>query len=157
MLPALEKYEMNGMHMNIQKNRGLTLIEIMIAVFVLSVGLLGLAGLQITGLKNNHSSQMRTEATIQANNILERMRINRAVALAGGYDIALTDAAPSGSDLVQQDLNQWLTELASNLPSGDGSIQTNLATGVTVITIQWDDSKGTGGSSTQTFTLGSKI
>ncbi len=148
---------MNGMHMNIQKSRGLTLIEIMIAVFVLSVGLLGLAGLQMTGLKNNHSSQMRTEATIQANNILERMRVNRAVALAGGYDIALSAAPPGGTDLVQTDLNQWLTELANSLPAGDGSIQTNLATGVTVITIQWDDSKGTGGSSTQTFTLGSKI
>ena len=148
---------MNGKHMNYKTSRGLTLLEILIALFVLSVGLLGLAGLQMTGLKNNHSAQMRTEATIQANNILERMRVNRAVALAGGYDIALSATPPGGSDLVQTDLNQWLTALANNLPAGDGAIQTDLGTGVTVITIQWDDTKGSGGSSTQTFTLGSKI
>ncbi len=138
-----------------KKNTGVTLLEVLIALFVLSVGLLGMAGLQLTGLKNSYSAQNRTEAALQANNILERMRLNQAVAKAGGYDIDLADSAPGGPELVNQDLSEWLDNLASNLPSGDGQIETDAGTGVIVITIQWDDSRGTSGSATQSFAMGS--
>jgi len=140
-----------------EKHNGVTLLEVLIALFVLSVGLLGMAGLQLTSLKNSYSAQLRTEATLQANNILERMRLNRQVAKTGGYDIPLSASPPSGLALVDQDLSDWLNTLASNLPSGDGSVSTNAVTGVTVITVQWDDSKGTSGSSTQSFTMGSML
>jgi type IV pilus assembly protein PilV len=133
--------------------KGFTLIEIMVAVIVLSIGLLGAAGLQITGLKNNHSAQFRTEATIQAYAILERMRINKAVANAGDYDITMAAAAPGGSDIKSTDLSFWLSSLASVLPSGDGSIATDGGTGVSTISVQWDDSRGSEGSTTQTFTV----
>lgn len=133
-----------------KNNKGFTLFEIMIALFVLSVGLLGLAGLQMSGLKNNHSAHFRTEATLHAYDILENMRLNRAVAIAGGYDIALASSA-SGSGLVNTDRIDWLASLATALPAGDGAIATS--GGVTTVTVQWDDSRGSAGSSTQTFTV----
>lgn len=57
---------------------GLTMIEILVTIVVVSVGLLGLAGLQITGLKGTSNSAMRTQATVLANDIAERMRANIA-------------------------------------------------------------------------------
>jgi len=134
-----------------KNNKGFTLFEIMIALFVLSVGLLGLAGLQMSGLKNNHSAHFRTQATLHAYGILDRMRVNRAVAIAGGYDIALASPPPTGSGLANTDRKDWLDSLVAALPAGDGAIATS--GGVTTVTVQWDDSRGSAGSSTQTFTV----
>ena len=58
------------------KQKGFTLIEILITVIVLSIGLLGLAGLQISGLRANISSEARSKASLLANDIAERMRTN---------------------------------------------------------------------------------
>lgn len=59
-----------------RRNAGFTLVEILITIIVLSIGLLGLAGLQINGLRVNMSSEMRSKATFLANDIAERMRAN---------------------------------------------------------------------------------
>ena len=56
--------------------KGFTLVEILITIIVLSIGLLGLAGLQISGLRANMSSEARSKATVLANDIAERMRTN---------------------------------------------------------------------------------
>ena len=61
------------------KNTGFTLIEVLIAMLVLAVGLLGLAGLQATSLKNNQSAYNRSQATQLAYDIADRMRSNPSV------------------------------------------------------------------------------
>ena len=134
---------------------GFTLLEVLISIFILGVGLLGLAGLQITGLKSGHSAQLRTEAIVHVYDMIERMRINKVVAQAGGYDIALGNAAPATSSVVDTDRDAWKTALALTLPSGDGAIATNAD--VTTITIQWDDSRGVGGSGNQTFSISTEL
>jgi type IV pilus assembly protein PilV len=58
------------------KSRGFTLIELLIAVVILSVGLLGLAGMQITGLRSVNSSSSYTQATLAVNDLVERIRAN---------------------------------------------------------------------------------
>ena len=131
--------------------RGFTLIEVLVTVIVLAIGLLGLAGLQLTALKYNHSAYMRSQATILTNDITDRMRANRTVATAGGYNIALgvVPAATScegvgqncsNADMATADLSEWKQQLAGLLPSGDGSIAQVGST--FTITIQWDDSRG---------------
>ena len=55
---------------------------------VLSIGLLGLSGLQTTGLRNNYSAFLRSQATLVTSDILDRMRANREAAKDGDYDIA---------------------------------------------------------------------
>ncbi len=59
-----------------QRNSGFTLIEILITIIVVSIGLLGLAGLQISGLRANMGSEERSKATFLASDIAERIRAN---------------------------------------------------------------------------------
>ncbi len=59
-----------------RRHSGFTLIEVLVTVVVVSIGLLGLAGLQISGLRANMSSEARSTATLLATDIVERMRAN---------------------------------------------------------------------------------
>ncbi|MCK5830700.1 MAG: type IV pilus modification protein PilV [Methylococcales bacterium] len=59
-------------------NKGFTLIEVLIAMFVLAFGLIGLAAVQMTGLRNNLSAHNRIQATILAYDMADRMRANVA-------------------------------------------------------------------------------
>jgi type IV pilus assembly protein PilV len=83
------------------------------------------------------------------------MRVNKLVAQAGGYDIALATPSPVSASVVDTDRVAWKAAIAASLPDGDGAIVT--ATGVTTITIQWDDSRGTGGSNTQRFSMSTEL
>jgi type IV pilus assembly protein PilV len=64
---------------------GATLIEVMVALVILSIGLLGLASLQLSGISSNSSSEKRTQAAVVANDLIERMRANPAGVTAGNY------------------------------------------------------------------------
>ena len=135
--------------------QGFTLLEVLVAVLVMSIGLLGLAGLMASSLKNSHSAYQRTQATWLAYDVLDRMRANRQVALAGGYNLALK-AAPGGNGLAKDDLAEWDTALAGTLPDGDGSIAV-AAGGVVKIIVQWNDTRGTGGDATEQFIVDSQL
>src|SRR5690606_31450220 len=121
------------------RDNGFSLIEILITVLVLAIGLLGLAGLQGTSLRNNQSAYVRTQATNLAYEIVDAMRANVTVARAGGYDIAY-GTAPSSSGIAQDDLTNWRTRVATTLPTGDSEIVR--AGGIFTIRIRWDDSRG---------------
>jgi len=114
------------------KQSGFSLLEVLISVFILAVGLLGLASLQMTSLKNNHSAQYRTSATVIAYDIIDRMRLNKTA----DYTIALA-ATPSGSTWKDKDLIAWKNQLTSELPSGDGSVK--IAGDIVTVVVQWDD------------------
>lgn len=132
---------------------GFTLIEVMVAVVILSIGLLGLAGLQATGLRHNQSASFRSTATVLAYDIADAMRANRTDARDGKYDTSLTASAPSGSAIYQADLNNWLTELALRLPAGDGAV--SVENDMVTVTVQWDDSRGA--SAAQQFVMVSQL
>lgn len=136
--------------------RGFTLIEVMVAILVLSIGLLGLAGLMAASLKNSHSAYLRTQATWFAYDALDRMRANRSVALANGYDLAMS-TAPGGSGLAATDLSEWDTALAGTLPEGDGSIEVISATRAVKIIIQWNDTRGTSGLAAEKFQVDTQL
>jgi len=135
--------------------RGFTLLEVLVAIVVLSIGLLGLAGLMASSLKNSHSAYQRTQATWLAYDALDRMRANRQIALAGGYNLAL-GATPGGSALAAIDLGEWDTALANTLPAGDGSIVV-AAGGAVRIVVQWNDTRGTGGIAAEQFIVDSQL
>jgi type IV pilus assembly protein PilV len=148
---------------------GFTLIEILVAVLVLTMGLLGIASLQLTSLRANRSAYLRTQATILAQDMLERVRGNRVLARSRGYDIALGDAIPpyrtctglgnecNPGDLRDYDQGEWLSALANLLPAGDGAVRTFVdntvsPAAVTVtITIRWDDPVDPSGATGFTF------
>lgn len=129
------------------KESGFTLLEILIAMLVLSIGLMGLAGLMASSMRNNLSASHRTQATWLAYDIIDRMRANRASAIAGNYASSLgspvtcTVAAPTTGAVSAQDIAAWKSQLNCALPAGDGSVAVTNAARATVV-IQWDDSRG---------------
>jgi type IV pilus assembly protein PilV len=121
------------------RQRGVSLVEVLVASVVLSIGLLGLAGLQASGLRVGQSSIQRGQAAQLAYDIVERMRVNAAG--ASSYELALNSAAPEGTSVAARDLQDWRARLRV-LPAGTGSIDVN-GRQVTVV-VQWDDSRGAG-------------
>lgn len=122
-------------------SKGMTLIEVLVALLIVSIGLLGLAALQANSLKFNHSAYLRTQATQLAYDMGERIRANREEALINNtnYTIAFADAAPTATNIETRDLNSWLTQITATLPNGDGEI-TRVANRFT-ITVRWLDDK----------------
>ena len=143
----------------IQNQAGFSLLEVLIALLILSIGLLGLAALQTTGLRSNQMASMRTTATQLAYDITDRMRANpEAVADTANkpYETANTDAAPTivtncnsadctTAQLATFDLAQWKTTLTSaqnGLPGGLGEIvQTAGPPLVHTIIVRWDQDR----------------
>jgi type IV pilus assembly protein PilV len=130
--------------------RGVGLIEILVAVTILAFGLLGIAAMQATSLRNSQSATERSEAMMATYTILERMRANYSVAANGGYDLAAkTCNAPTASDLVTSDQHDWIEALHDKVgPSSCGQIK-NCGGDTCTILVWWDDSRGTSGAEEQ--------
>lgn len=113
---------------------GFTLLEILVAIVVLSIGLLGLAGLQAASLNNNQTAYYRSIATQQAYDMADRMRANLAGVGTGDYDglsgtpedpgcIATEDTGCEDlEDVAATDYFQWRAANAALLPGGNGTV-----------------------------------
>lgn len=131
-----------------QRQRGVGLIEVLIAVLVLSVGMLGMAGLQAWSLRNNQSSLERGMAVVQAYYIADAMRADRATAESGGFDLAIGAASPTGTNFASTARADWRTSLAAALgPDATGSIDCNGP--ICDIVVRWNDSRAAGGDTQQ--------
>lgn len=130
------------------------MLEVLIAIVVISFGLLGLAGLQAVGLKNNQTSYLRAIATQQAYDMADRMRANRTGVYAASYD---SIAAGAGSDpgcissgcstsqMAQYDRFAWNTANAALLPGGDGTVTgTGAPSTLFTIAVNWTEACATG-------------
>lgn len=150
-----------------RSSTGFTLVEVLVALLVISIGLLGVAKLVLAAVKANDSAYFRGQAADLAYAILDDMRANRAYALVSpGYATPYGAYANPGftcvgalatpctpQQLAEYDLYMWKLRLsaAANagnvtgaLPSGDGQIVMSFPTGTgqvtATITIEWDDS-----------------
>lgn len=158
---------------------GFTLIEALIALLVLTVGLLGAAGMLLTSVRNSHNSYLRSQASFIADSLVERMRANPLAIWGGHYNGALnatTPAAPtcaaSGCTPAQvagYDRAAIARMLAQHLPLGSGSVNCEITGTVPVrnfgispvngecrIAVRWNekrdvDAAGFGG--TQSFEM----
>lgn len=125
------------------RNCGVGLIEVLIAILILAIGLLGIAALQATTLRNSQSALERTQATVQTYAILDAMRANVAAARIGQYDMPMACDAPDAGDLVADDLRNWINSLKRTLgPTACGRIECGSLK--CEIAVQWDDSRATG-------------
>lgn len=103
---------------------GFTLIEILVAMFVLAVGLLGVAAMQLRGLQFNHDAHTRGQASVLASGISDRMRANRdnaASYLLSAYLIPstlVTTCAEDAAVTAANDIECWKLHASNVLPAG---------------------------------------
>ncbi|MDT8385075.1 MAG: type IV pilus modification protein PilV [Gammaproteobacteria bacterium] len=148
----------------LRRQRGFTLLEVLISLIVLSIGLLGLAGLQMNGLKSNNSSYQRTQASLLANEMIDRIRANRAGLMLGYYS-SISGTPPTNPNClttgctVQQiadyDAFLWAGELADRLPLGTGTVTGNGVNTIFTITVSWDDNRS--GSADTSFVMSTTL
>lgn len=131
---------------------GFTLFEVLIAVLILSIGLLGVAGLQLYGVRYNQGSMLRSQATMAAYDVMDRMRANAEEVDNGSYTGADTDSPPADpgcysaggctpAQLAQHDIAQWANRVAA-LPGGRGTIQA--VGGNHSVTVSWTENEDSG-------------
>lgn len=145
----------------IRQQRGFTLIEVLVAILIVAVGILGVAGMQVVSLQQNRNALLRDQALQLGNDILDRMRAN---ALTDYATVELTDVPPSSlncnnescdrNEMSEFDIAQWkcsLNPIDSNdevytvcagfgitnatLPQGRGSIERDGS--VHIVTVEW--------------------
>jgi len=153
-----------------KKNKGFSFVEIMVCVVILSTGLLGLMGLQARGLKNNVSANQRTQATLLANTMIDRMRANVVESAKGATSLYVTTTVSDSTTvdanciptttgipatscnspkMAVSDLVQWNRELTQQYCNSATTIVCNGAplgritytAPVFTITISWDDNR----------------
>ncbi|NOQ77116.1 MAG: type IV pilus modification protein PilV [Methylococcaceae bacterium] len=152
------------------KNKGFTLLEVLITVIILAVGLLGLAGLQVKSMRNNLSSEHRSQAALLAYDMADRIRSNQKQAKLGnasryvGNIPTAASAAALGcntlatacswSSIAEVDLAEWQNTLTNTLPGASASGAISSLDGVFTITVNWDDNRdGNTDASDALFTL----
>ncbi|MDO9451475.1 MAG: type IV pilus modification protein PilV [Stagnimonas sp.] len=130
------------------RQRGVGLVEVLVAVVVLSVGLLGISLVQTRALTNNSSSMGRSMAVMASYSILEAMRADRANAIAAALPYNTTVTASScptaTATLANVQLRQWCLELGNRfrpVSTTTGTVTCNTAA-VCTIAVQFDDSRG---------------
>ena len=124
---------------NVHRQVGVALLEVMIAVLVVSFGLLGVAALQVAGFKSNQTAQLRSTVVAQANDMADRMRANMTGVRTGEYK-AITNKDPiptdkpacassfsatagcSAKEMAAYDAFVWQTANRSLLPGGGGTV-----------------------------------
>ena len=141
------------------------LIESMVSIFVVSIGFLGFAGLQVNGLAAANDSLFRSKAIYLSYQMADRVRANLPAAQAGSYNsLSGTGSSPgcittscTPVQVAQNDFYEWSAEVAAVLPDGAGTIcrtgNPNACDGagsVYAITLTWTE-KGTQHSFVTTF------
>ncbi|MET0330512.1 MAG: type IV pilus modification protein PilV [Dyella sp.] len=138
-----------------RRSRGIGMIEVLVAVVVVSLGLLGVATTLLEVTRSTSSSYLKQQAVQHAYGMIDRMRANALEGrlLSGNPYVVAMQAAPAATtscstctpaQLASMDVQQWLSDLKTALPGGRGSVAVaagvapNNATIVTV-TVQWSD------------------
>jgi len=128
------------------KQTGITLIEVLVSVIIFSVGLLGLAALQLNSLKFTESASLRSEAVFLAYEAADRIRASARLS-TGGQGVPLSqfaiglDTVPvcSGNCAVHtRELVEW-KEGVAGLPAGKSSI--TVVDNMVTITVQWEENR----------------
>lgn len=129
---------------------GFTLIETMVALLVISVGMIGVAALHGQALSASGVALRRSVAVGLAADIADRIRVNRGADVA--YEAAAADnncddpTGGGGADctpaqMAAHDLFLWRAQIGQSLPGGQGAIDVDTATNPTTytVTVSWDE------------------
>ncbi|CUA95097.1 type IV pilus modification protein PilV [Thiomonas bhubaneswarensis] len=158
-----------GLHSHGAKRQyGAGLLEILIAVLVLSIGFIGMSTLLVRSMTNNNSAMAHTQTTVVSYGILDAMRANRDAALNGDYDSTASFSSSNGSPdcslsgsvsgRPKTEIQAWCLGSGGTTPDGLAALGNGASgqidctsQGDCTVTITFDDSRATAGSSTQTY------
>jgi type IV pilus assembly protein PilV len=116
--------------------RGVGLVEVLVAMLVLSIGLLGLAGLQVRTLRGNQTAMQRGMAVIETHMIVDAMRADRDQATTGNFNLAMGAATPAEGSFRATALNRWRSNIQTALGADASGSVLCIATACTVI-VRW--------------------
>lgn len=149
---------MQGQLVAFRGQAAFTLIEVMVTVLILSIGILGAAGMQAVSVRESQNTYFRTQADMLVSDIVDRMRANRTDARDEGTS-AYTEAGADtdcsteceASDMAAEDVFEWRASITgSSLPAAQGTIVRDSvvvdASGFTVgaiyiVTVMWDEDR----------------
>jgi len=132
---------------------GFTMVEVLVALVVLAIGLLGIAALYLNSLQSGRTAIFRTEAVNLAADLADRIRMNRTAQASYGTLYADTEAVVgacettggcSDADLASTDLAEWKADIAARLPEGEGQVAVTLPVAAGepatyVVSIRWSE------------------
>lgn len=135
---------MKSNNINTNQQAGLSLVEILVTVLIFAVGSLGIASLQLTGLKYSQGAYSRTQITILSDDMANRIKSNRTFALNQKSDGSYNTGSPyeidtftgqmtvakncildecDDQELADYDIASWVNEVSRTIPSGRGRVQ----------------------------------
>ncbi len=127
---------------------GFSLVEVLVALLIVSIGLLGIAAMQSLALRNTGSSMERSQAVIQTYSYVDVLRANRDRAVLSQLDMNMVcDAENLPSSQTEQ--RNWISQLHLTLGPGSCGEVECLGGGKCTITVQWNDTRAEGGSAVQ--------
>ena len=132
------------------KQQGFSMLEVLITILIVSFGLLALAGLQMYGIKSNRTSYYRSIATMQADDLIERMRANRAYILKSTANAKQYENVPTtqpscanstctAEQQAKTDAFIWNSVNKEVLPGGGATVTYDATSGLYDITLKWKD------------------
>ena len=153
--------------MHRSKQSGATMVEVLVAIVVIAIGLLGIVGMQALGLRNNHTASIRSQATMMAYDLADRVRANPGGAASYDFDVEgdlptaeVADCKQetgtcTNANMASHDVYVWLQDLANSMPDGQGTIcldnspdigtpadfKCEAGGSVYVIKVWWDENK----------------
>jgi type IV pilus assembly protein PilV len=134
--------------------QGFTLLEVLVSMLVLAIGLLGVAAMQLRGLQYNHDAYLRSQISVLAYDVADRIRLNQSQAASYVGDYTVPTSAPSGCTQAavsaSNDLARSHRQVYEALPPGSRANIT-VASNEYTISLEWDDREGESRAIAYTF------